>query len=53
MANKHIRNTHFIPVINNDWQTKIVAIKNKTVRTLSNGKVIPTWAAMTGEAAKI
>ena len=53
MANKHIRNTHFIPVINNDWQIKTVAIKNKTVRTLKNGVVIKTWSAMTRQAAKI
>jgi hypothetical protein len=33
MANKHIRNTHFIPVINNDWTTKIIAIKDKTMST--------------------
>jgi hypothetical protein len=53
MANKHIRNTQFIQVKNNDWRTKVVAIKNKTVRTLSNGTVIPTQLAMYRKAAKI
>jgi hypothetical protein len=33
MANKHIRNSYFIPVINHDWREKIVAIKNKTMST--------------------
>lgn len=42
-----------IKFTSSDWRVKPVAIKNKTVRTLKNGKVIPTWAAMTGEAAKI
>ena len=42
-----------IQVFNSDWQVKPVAIKNKTVRTLKNGKVIETWAAMTRAAAKI
>ncbi len=30
-----------------------VQVKNKTVRTLSNGVVIPTWDAMLSEARKI
>lgn len=42
-----------IQVINNDWQTKTIAIKNKTTRTLKNGTVIPTWAAMVREVSKI
>lgn len=37
MANKHIRNTQFIPVKNNDRQIKQIKIKNKTVRTLPKG----------------
>ena len=42
-----------IKVTNSDWREKIVVIKNKTVRTLSNGVVIPTWSAMVREASKI
>ena len=42
-----------IKVTNSDWREKIVVIKNKTVRTLSNGVVIPTWSAMQREASKI
>ena len=30
-----------------------VEIKDKTVRVLSNGVVVPTWEAMTRKAAKI
>ena len=32
---------------------KPVAIKNKTVRTLLNGKVVPTWLAIVRAARKI
>jgi hypothetical protein len=46
MANKHIRNTQFLKVINTDWRTKTIAIKNKTVRVLSNGVVIPSESKM-------
>jgi hypothetical protein len=46
MANKHIRNTHFIPVINNDWKTKAITIKNKTIKVLSNGAIIPSESKM-------
>jgi len=42
-----------IKVTNSDWREKIVVIKKKTVRTLSNGVVIPTWSAMQREASKI
>lgn len=41
-----------IQVINNDWQTKTIAIKNKTVRTLKNGIVISTSLAMERELNK-
>jgi uncharacterized coiled-coil protein SlyX len=30
-----------------------VAIQNKTVKTLSDGRVIPTWSAMLRQAAKL
>lgn len=40
-------------ITNLTWQTKNLPIKNKTVRVLSNGKVIPTWLAMTRAASKI
>jgi hypothetical protein len=40
-------------ITNLTWQTKPVTIKNNTTRTLSNGKVIPTWSAMLRQAAKI
>lgn len=36
-----------------DWTTKQLSIKNKTVQTLSNGKVIQTWSAMLRQAAKV
>jgi len=42
-----------IKVTNSDWRERIVVIKNKTVRTLSNGVVIPTWSAMQREISKI
>lgn len=41
-----------IQVINNDWQTKAVAIKNKTVRVLKNGVVVPTTLAAHRQIAK-
>jgi hypothetical protein len=41
-----------IQVYNNDWQTKKLVIKNKTVKTLSNGVVVPTWSAVTRKAVK-
>jgi len=53
--NKLVSNTinMKIKVTNSDWREKIVVIKNKTVRTLSNGVVIPTWSAMVREVSKI
>jgi hypothetical protein len=33
MANKHIRNSYFIPVMNNDWRVKLLKIKDKTMST--------------------
>lgn len=36
-----------------DWRVKTITIKNKTVRTLSNGTSIPTALAMYRQAAKI
>ena len=42
-----------IQVINHDWKTKPVTIKNKTVRVLSNNVVIPTWKAMEREIQNI
>jgi len=42
-----------IKVTNTDWRTKPITIKNKTVRTLSNGTVIPTALAMERKASKI
>lgn len=42
-----------IKVTNNDWITKKIIIKNKTVRTLANGIIIPTALAMYRQAAKI
>lgn len=40
-------------VINRDWKTKPVQIKNKTVYKLKSGKVIPTDTAMLREVSKI
>ena len=37
---------------NNKWAWP-VEVKNKTVRTLSNGVVVPTWLAMTRKAVKV
>lgn len=42
-----------IKVSNADWRIKNIEIKNKTVRTLSNGIVVPTQLAMYRKAAKI
>lgn len=42
-----------ILVTNNDWTTKPVTIKNRTVRVLKTGKVIPTELAMFRRSKKI
>lgn len=42
-----------LQVKNADWRVKPVAIKNKTVRVLSNGTVIPTELAMYRAALKL
>jgi hypothetical protein len=44
---------HRIQVTNNDWQTRVIPINNKTTRTLKNGKVVATWSSMLRQAAKI
>ena len=41
-----------IKVINHDWHTKPVTIKDKTKKVLTTGKVIPTWEAMLRKANK-
>jgi len=41
-----------ITIKQGDWTTKKLTIKNKTVRTLSDGKVIATWLNMQRQAVK-
>lgn len=36
-----------------DWTTKNLRIKNRTVRVLSTGKIVPTTLASFRQAAKI
>jgi len=44
---------NIIYVKNPDWQTKKITIKNRTVKILPTGKVIPTTTNMLRQAAKI
>lgn len=36
-----------------DWTTKKLPIKNKTMRTLKNGRLVPTALCMYRQASKI
>ena len=42
-----------IQVTNDTWHTKKIAVRDKTMQTLKNGRVIPTAANMLRKAAKI
>ncbi len=42
-----------ITITSQNWQTKKVAIKDRTFRVLKNGKVIPTALNMMRRAGKV